>query len=572
MKFPFFKVLTVAGIVAIAWNCSSDPVVISDEAFNQGAEEIVTPEATNCWLIHGDVTYVIIPGNNGFAVTDTEGNVIGSFDVATATIIDNAGTPIATGIILNEYPVITPQRTIVYPDGKITDMAGTVLVDPNQNQGGEDVNQGSQGGEDVNQGSQGGEDVNQGSQGGEDVNQGGEDQPKSSSSVKSSSSQGGQDQPKSSPSANSASSKEQPKNVGSITIEGNLNQSVDKNASISQVVFKNVSKEPEREWNIYFVTGKYDQNAKTYTLTGTVPDYLSDGTTLSDKYTFSEGSVTFTLTVGKSSQPKSSSSAKSSSSQQQQKSSSSVKSSSSQQQQQQSSSSQGGGQSANVNYKVKNGGRSGQGWGSRYWDCCMPHCAWSGNTGNPTKTCNAQMQSIGESGGSVCSGGQGGVCDSQAPWSVSDNFAFAFAAVPAGLGGECGKCFLLTFDGKSHNGGANANTGGLSGKKMIIMVSNIGGDVGDGQFDIMIPGGGVGAFNGCGNQLGIPSTGAQYGGFITDCKSDPSCVKQKCSAFSKYPKLQAGCEFSATWMGGANNPTFKFEELESCPSEISSKW
>ena len=203
----------------------------------------------------------------------------------------------------------------------------------------------------------------------------------------------------------------------------------------------------------------------------------------------------------------------------------------------------------------------------------MPHCAWSGNTGNPTKTCNAQMQSIGESGGSVCNGGgQGGVCDFQAPWSVSDNFAFAFAAVPAGLGGECGKCFLLTFDGGTHNGGQGANTGGLNGKKMIIMVSNIGGDVQSNQFDIMIPGGGVGAFNGCGTQLGIPSTGAQYGGFITDCKSDPNCVKQKCSAFSKYPKLQAGCEFSATWMGAANNPTFKFEELESCPSEISSKW
>ena len=108
MKFPFFKVLTVAGIVAIAWNCSSDPVVISDEAFNQGAEEIVTPEATNCWLIHGDVTYVIIPGNNGFAVTDTEGNVIGSFDVATATIIDNA-----QGVLAN----VTLSGRTLYKDG-----------------------------------------------------------------------------------------------------------------------------------------------------------------------------------------------------------------------------------------------------------------------------------------------------------------------------------------------------------------------------------------------------------------------------------------------------------------------
>lgn len=247
-------------------------------------------------------------------------------------------------------------------------------------------------------------------------------------------------------------------------------------------------------------------------------------------------------------------------------------SSSQQQQQQQKSSSSQQQQQVSTNFKIKSGGRSGQGWGSRYWDCCMPHCAWKGNTSNPTKTCDANMNSIGESGGSVCSGGSGGVCDMQAPWAANEKLAFAFAAVPAALGGECGKCFLLTFDGKSHNGGNKANTSGLSGKQMVIMVSNIGGDVSSNQFDIMIPGGGVGLYNGCGAQLGIPSTGAQYGGFITDCKSDPSCVKQKCSVFSKYPKLQAGCEFSATWMGGANNPSFKFEELESCPSEISSKW
>ncbi len=283
-------------------------------------------------------------------------------------------------------------------------------------------------------------------------------------------------------------------------------------------------------------------------------------------------------TKSSSSQQQQQQKSSSSQQQQQQKSSSSQqqqqqKSSSSQQQQQtKSSSSQQ--QQISTNFKVKNGGRSGDGWGSRYWDCCMPHCAWKGNTSKPTKTCNANMQEIGESGGSVCSGGSGGVCDMQAPWAANDNLAFAFAAVPAGLGGECGKCFLLTFKGTSHNGGSpqSSHTEGLKGKQMVIMVSNIGGDVGSNQFDIMIPGGGVGLYNGCGNQLGINSTGAQYGGFITDCKSDPSCVKQKCSVFSKYPKLQAGCEFSATWMGGANNPTFKFEELESCPSELSSKW
>lgn len=224
------------------------------------------------------------------------------------------------------------------------------------------------------------------------------------------------------------------------------------------------------------------------------------------------------------------------------------------------------------NYKVKEGGNSGEGWGSRYWDCCMPHCAWSKNTSNPTKVCNAKMEVSNESIGSVCDNGYGGVCDTQAPWAVNDQFAFAFAAVPAKYGGTCGKCYLLTFDGKRHNADPDVNTEGLVGKKMIIMVSNIGGDVDDGQFDIMIPGGGVGLFNGCEAQLGVTEMGKQYGGFISDCKHDAECIIEKCKVFSNYPKIQAGCEFSAIWMNGASNPTFKYEELESCPEEISSKW
>lgn len=226
-------------------------------------------------------------------------------------------------------------------------------------------------------------------------------------------------------------------------------------------------------------------------------------------------------------------------------------------------------------YTIKQGGASGDGWGSRYWDCCMPHCAWSYNTSNPTKVCNAQMQFADESIGSVCDdkkAGYGGVCDTQAPWAVNDQFAFAFAAVPVKYGGTCGKCYLLTFDGGRHNGDPDEGTKSLTGKKMIIMVSNIGGDVDDGQFDIMIPGGGVGLFNGCASMLGVSSTGKQYGGFISDCKHDPACIIEKCEVFSKYPKIQAGCVFSATWMNGASNPTFKFEELESCPSEIASRW
>jgi hypothetical protein len=228
---------------------------------------------------------------------------------------------------------------------------------------------------------------------------------------------------------------------------------------------------------------------------------------------------------------------------------------------------------------VLSGGHQGHGWGTRYWDCCKPHCGWDGNVGKnaqdkreaktTTQTCDNKMETIGNGYKSVCDGGEAGVCDFQAPWAATDNIAFGFAAVPAADGAKCGYCYLLTFDGGDHQGGGS----GLNGKKMVIMVSNIGGDVQQGQFDIMIPGGGVGAFNGCGRQLGINSMGSQYGGYLSECGGgNKGCLLDKCKQLSKFPKLQAGCEFLANWLNAADNPTFKYEELRECPWELEQKW
>jgi hypothetical protein len=43
----------------------------------------------------------------------------------------------------------------------------------------------------------------------------------------------------------------------------------------------------------------------------------------------------------------------------------------------------------------------------------------------------------------------------------------------------------------------------ISGKKMIVQATNVGADVGEGQFDLAIPGGGVGLFNACTKQWGM---------------------------------------------------------------------
>ena len=82
------------------------------------------------------------------------------------------------------------------------------------------------------------------------------------------------------------------------------------------------------------------------------------------------------------------------------------------------------------------------------------------------------------------------------PMVVSDTLAYAFAAFPGNGPNVCDKCFELTFtwQGKYES---KLNHKKIAGKKLIVMASNIWYDVAGRQFDIMIPGGGVGLFNGC---------------------------------------------------------------------------
>ena len=234
----------------------------------------------------------------------------------------------------------------------------------------------------------------------------------------------------------------------------------------------------------------------------------------------------------------------------------------------------------------KNGGERGSGFASRYWDCCMPSCAWNENSGgNPTKTCDAKgKNNIGNGSGSVCSGGQGATCTSQIPFAVEgcEEYGFAFAAVPAFKGGSlCGRCFQLTFTGQGHYNSTNANTQKLKskGKKLIVMATNIGGDVGDGQFDVLIPGGGVGMFNGC-SQMGWGGQGEQYGGLLSDCEKETGykaaqygkCLTEKCNkAFGNDEEAKKGCMFLVEWMESAGNPEHNFVEVE-CPDVLKQRY
>ena len=270
-----------------------------------------------------------------------------------------------------------------------------------------------------------------------------------------------------------------------------------------------------------------------------------------------------------SSSEKSSSSAKSSSSSA--KSSSSVQSSSS---------SKPTGGCPTIKTK---GGSKGSGWATRYWDCCKPHCSWPEHAhGNYSRQCTnkGKNESTDWGGGSVCSGGGLMTCTSQIPFTVDgcDEMGFAFAAVPASNGGDCGKCFQLTFTGEGKYA-TDANHKAIKGKKLIIMVTNIGGDVNQGQFDIMIPGGGVGQFNGC-SSMGWGDQGEQYGGLLSKCEVESNyspgatlnCLQKKCnSVFSNDAQAKEGCLFLAGFMHAAGNPLHNYEEVE-CPQVLKDKY
>lgn len=96
-------------------------------------------------------------------------------------------------------------------------------------------------------------------------------------------------------------------------------------------------------------------------------------------------------------------------------------------------------------------------------------------------------------------------CADNSPFAVDDSTAYGFAAVNIAGSTEadwCCQCYELTFTSTA-----------ISGKKMIVQATNTGGDLGGNQFDLMIPGGGLGIFDGCTPQYGSwngVSTAAVY--------------------------------------------------------------
>jgi len=185
---------------------------------------------------------------------------------------------------------------------------------------------------------------------------------------------------------------------------------------------------------------------------------------------------------------------------------------------------------------------------------------------------------------SACSGGSAYMCYGLTPWAVSNTLAYGYAATPTGSN-SCGKCYEVQFTGAGQYG-ADPGSAALKGKTMIVQSINVGGDVSQGQFDIMVPGGGVGQFNACSSQWGVSNSalGEQYGGLLATCKKElgynasaaqyQSCLRNKCTGLFTDARglgqLREGCLFYVDWFQAADDPKMVYKEV-SCPSAIQQK-
>ncbi|MFP2933121.1 hypothetical protein ACLESO_49830 [Pyxidicoccus sp. 3LG] len=193
---------------------------------------------------------------------------------------------------------------------------------------------------------------------------------------------------------------------------------------------------------------------------------------------------------------------------------------------------------------------------TRYWDCCKGSGSWPGKASvtAPVRACAKDgVTALNSSIQSGCNGGQSFACNSHQPWAVSPNLSYGFAA--ANLAGKLESdtscaCYELKF-----------TSGPVTGKTFVAQVVSVGGDLGANHFDLLIPGGGVGLFNGCQSQWNAPADGwgARYGGIST---------RSQCSQLPK--QLQPGCMWRFDWFQNADNPNMTFRRIK-CPTALTDK-
>lgn len=206
---------------------------------------------------------------------------------------------------------------------------------------------------------------------------------------------------------------------------------------------------------------------------------------------------------------------------------------------------------------------------TRYWDCCKPSCAWPGKFQARTslQVCDASGAPADNNVMSSCGGGGtpglGYTCMKQQPFfDASTDTSYLFAAASLlGLSEKdwCCACYELVFDTN------HTKTG-----RTVVQVTNTGGDLGDNQFDLQIPGGGFGIFDGCSRDAStraqFPMTasadwGARYGGLLAaGAKNSRSCDQLPAP-------LRPGCIWFFERFQALNNPRMRFARI-ACPVQL----
>jgi hypothetical protein len=202
----------------------------------------------------------------------------------------------------------------------------------------------------------------------------------------------------------------------------------------------------------------------------------------------------------------------------------------------------------------------GEGFATRYWDCCQPACAQNGG-----HKCSQDGVTQTGDNGSACAGGGAFACYDDAPRAISNCLSYGHVAK---ANPNCGGCFRIQFTGSGHDNPNDIGSKLIQGKQMIVKVTNTGSDVAGNQFDLMIPGGGVGLFNACSRQWGLDDLGAQYGGFLSACTTGThaekkECVRQRCMSIPAG-SARDGCLWFVDWFQIADNPNFT-SEATNCP-------
>jgi len=202
----------------------------------------------------------------------------------------------------------------------------------------------------------------------------------------------------------------------------------------------------------------------------------------------------------------------------------------------------------------------GEGFATRYWDCCQPACAQNGG-----HKCSQDGVTVTGDNSSACVGGGAFACYDDAPRAISNCLSYGHVAK---ANPNCGGCFRIQFTGTGNSNPNDIGSKLIQGKQMIVKVTNTGSDVAGNQFDLMIPGGGVGLFNACSRQWNADDLGAQYGGFLSVCTTGThaekkECVRQRCNTVPAGT-ARDGCLWFVDWFEIADNPNFT-SEATNCP-------